>query len=482
MKDILTISSADEPDSPVNYKNGVKKKILTDSAKPNKEKTSSNDMKLEFILENISERTSFIRCNGGHEYRAYFMEVMNWYSQKFVSLMHLNSPFLDIILGVLIFVFAIGISMIITLWPQHDGILYPEYWYEPIAPIVLGYIMIVSATNIIECYLVMKYDLILRWKAFFQIFLATASSFSMPYVVAYVLWVYGLAYRHPMPFIGQLCALIQSIVRPIAFWFLFPSSLRIHDKEFRKRLVAFTTLFPLRFIMAIVYTRIASTVTTLPHNIQWCVAIFLPFLKKFNFWWTTKIGYKASGCVDLSAKLSMICAVTCTHSFVLTFILGSNIAPQTAYLIMVAEFICNTWDCIKIVKLHRQNSLLSKEQETEALKCLTLKEYLEVLIPAIYCVAFTIAYYGPNADILGNVRNDYWQFEKVENLLGKLNNIGIFFAIDVCRGVLFVISLWNFCKLNMLIMFGQIIRRFGFLILFWSSICLSGVSNLHSHE
>ena len=54
-----------------------------------------------------------------------------------------------------------------------------------------------------------------------------------------------------------------------------------------------------------------------------------------------------------------------THSFILTFILGSNITPVTAYLIMIAELMSNTWDFLKIIKLHQQDSVISKQQKTE---------------------------------------------------------------------------------------------------------------------
>ena len=177
----------------------------------------------------------------------------------------------------------------------------------------------------------------------------------------------------------------------------------------------------------------------------------------------------------------MICAVTCTHSFILTFILGSNITPVTAYLIMIAELMSNTWDFVKIIKLHQQDSVISKQQKTEAVNCLSLKEYLELLIPAIYCVSFAIAFHGPNAEILGNVRNGYWQYEKVDKLMEKLNNIGIFFAIDSLRSLLFGLTLWYFCKLNMLTAYGKVIRRFGFLVLFYGSICLNAVYKLLSY-
>ena len=374
-------------------------------------------------MDEKSKRITYIEDNEENGWNVESISSSFSGFQKILCHLQQKSMCLDIFLGILILLVSVCISMVITLWPQHDCIKYPEYWYEPVAPIIFGFIMIVSASNICECYLVMKVDLILTWKAFFKLFFVTASSFTVPYIIAYVIWTHGLELRHPMPFVGQLCALIQSIIRPIAFWFLFPASLRVDDREFRKKLIGFTTLFPLRFIMAIVYSRIASTITKLPNNIQWCMAIFLPFVKKFNIWWTTKIGYRAAGCIDQSARLSMICAVTCTHSFVLTFILGSNISSVTAYLIMVAEFITNTYECFKIIRLHRQNSILSKEQKSEALNCLALREYLEVLIPVTYCSAFTIAFYGPNANILGNIRNEYWQFVKVDNLVKKLRII-----------------------------------------------------------
>ena len=46
----------------------------------------------------------------------------------------------------------------------------------------------------------------------------------------------------------------------------------------------------------------------------------------------------------------------------------------------------------------------------EALKILVLCETLEFIMPLGYMACFVVAYYGPNADVLGNVKNDYWQY------------------------------------------------------------------------
>ena len=307
--DILTVTSGKRKGHPAVYDHSGKKTNLCSKS------PIINLQDLRNAIENGADKAFDFefpfwkeKKNERNEGNGFITDVLSSFTlsfyRRFFSIHH-ESRCLDIILGSLVFILAVCISMIVTLCPQHNGIIHPEYWYEPILPMTLGYIMIVSASNITECYLVMKVDLILTWKSFFKLFIVTASTCFIPYVVIYIVWVYKLGYRHPMPFIGQSSALIQSILRPVVFWFIFPPHLRIDDKVFRKTLLGFTSLFPLRFIMAIVYGRIASTITALPNNMQWCVAILLPLVKKINIWWTTKIGYKAAGCTDQSAQLSM---------------------------------------------------------------------------------------------------------------------------------------------------------------------------------
>ena len=46
----------------------------------------------------------------------------------------------------------------------------------------------------------------------------------------------------------------------------------------------------------------------------------------------------------------------------------------------------------------------------EALKVLVLAETLEFIMPLGYMSCFIVAYFGPNANVLGNVKNGYWQY------------------------------------------------------------------------
>ena len=113
------------------------------------------------------------------------------------------------------------------------------------------------------------------------------------------------------------------------------------------------------------------------------------------------------------------------------------------------------------------------------MRSLALKEFLEVLIPGIYFLSFMAAYYGPNAEIIGNVRNDYWAYEKVDDLGQKLNTIVIFFVIDAIRGLIFGLVLWNFSRSNLYAAYCYIIQYYGIYILLRSSFSINWVNGCY---
>ena len=200
-------------------------------------------------------------------------------------------------------------------------------------------------------------------------------------------------------------------------------------------------------------------------NYQWCLAIFFTLLKKFNIWWYTELARKASGGQENIARPVAIYGICVMHSISLTVLLGANITSTAAYLLMACDCIINTVSCAKIVKTHRNGIGTANSGQNDALNCLALKEFLELVIPAIYSASFLIAFYGPNAEIIGGVKSEYWGHERVDNLSKKFEKIGMFFAIDIIRGISFGLVLWRFCRLNLFKAYCVIIQKYGILIL-----------------
>ena len=142
---------------------------------------------------------------------------------------------------------------------------------------------------------------------------------------------------------------------------------------------------------------------------------------------------------------------------------------------MACDCIINTFSCAKIVKMYRHGTGTLSTKQNEALKCLALKEFLELIIPAIYSASFIIAFYGPNAEIIGGVKNEYWTYQRVTSLSNKFEKVGMFFVIDFIRGISFWLVLWRFCRLNLFKAYCVIVQTYGIPILLNIVSMLTGV-------
>ena len=79
--------------------------------------------------------------------------------------------------GFVIPIIAALYSATITCWPQHDIILHPEYWYEPIAPTLVSNILIATPAQLIGCSLVMNISFLMTTKNILIMLLSEAFGF-----------------------------------------------------------------------------------------------------------------------------------------------------------------------------------------------------------------------------------------------------------------------------------------------------------------
>ena len=84
----------------------------------------------------------------------------------------------------------------------------------------------------------------------------------------------------------------------------------------------------------------------------------------------------------------------------------------------------------------------------EIIEELSLTERIETIVPLTYMICFAIAYYGPNAEILGNVKLDLWQYKPVLDFGNYIRGVFILFVIDFMSLFLNGIILLTTCKIN----------------------------------
>ena len=75
-------------------------------------------------------------------------------------------------------------------------------------------------------------------------------------------------------------------------------------------------------------------------------------------------------------------------------------------------------------------------------------EAVEVFIPLILGLTIPLAYYGPNAGILGGIRNGYWHFKKIHDIGVVILELALMFSIDVFNFILICFLLYQFCHID----------------------------------
>ena len=97
----------------------------------------------------------------------------------------------------------------------------------------------------------------------------------------------------------------------------------------------------------------------------------------------------------------------------------------------------------------------------QLLQELVISEMVEGMVPLCYLVCFSMAYYGPNGELFGNILNSYWHFSAVEDPTHTIKNVCIFFLIDTLSLVLCALLLWYCCQINLYKAYVALQKEFG---------------------
>ena len=370
------------------------------------------------------------------------------------------------LLGIAVIVCASLLTLAFTCWPQHDAITYPEYWFEPIFMYNIIMAPCISAIVILRARIQLNAQKVLTFKSFlFYYFVRVAGSVTI-FISIHYYWVVHLRRPHPMPRTMLLHNLLMSfLVAPLGNWLVFPTDMKTKGNPFRKKILAFTALSWLRVLMGVGYAIILQPIVR-HKDYQLSLGIILPLLKKFNQWYNSKFTLWAFDWDLEAAAIENTIAVGCAHSFSLTVVLGSSqINSLNAYILVLADTLMNGWTVRHTIRLHHQGTDAANQQRNTFLKTLAMKEFIEILVPIVYCLVFTGSYLGPNYEIMGGIGVNRWHLQKVFNLYEKLQTIVIFTTLEFLRGAGFAFMLWKLYRLDLYSSYCYVMRNYGWYIL-----------------
>lgn len=441
-------------------------------SKPNVLEDGQNDSKRQRNTEN--HNPSSIPRRVGRQRGYHFFP--NNFDISFKSYSHLNG-----LLGIAIIVGISALTLAFTCWPQHNVILYPEYWYESIIPTNLILSFCNVSTIITYARMILKAQDILTLRVFWVYYFLAVMANVVIFVSIYCFWVKYLDLPHPMPLTGSVVALLMALlVIPVTNWFIFPREMKTKQNPFRKKILSWSILGRLRLLMTLAYGFVLSLPLVKNEDLQLGLGLLFPTLEAFNLWWNNKFSAWAFDCDGETAAIESLIAVQTTHSFSLTIALGSShINKWTTYILIFADTCVNGWSVKNIISNHRIGTENANTNKNNSLKLLALKEFLEILVPTVYCLSYTGSYMGPNYEIIGGMGSNLWHHERISSLYEKLEEISIFVIAESLRGVGFAVLLWKYFDLNMYSAYCDVIKNYGLYILVVGATINISVSNFH---
>ena len=232
-------------------------------------------------------------------------------------------------------------------------------------------------------------------------------------------------------------------------WIQQPRSKRI-DQQFQSRYKWYVFYRLVSVSIGQVYTLTAGIFENIKKDYQPVLVLALPVMRYSCVQLLLRIGNKARGENELSARFATGCRVACIHALFLAIVIGSTATLTTACLICLTDAILSLKSCFTIGKLRIGQGNDAQDKIKNNLQMFVMKETLEILIPITYCVIFCMVYFGPNAHLFGGFKTDYWQHNKLENIWDPVTKLFYFLLVDMLRIIVNAIILWKYCKISLL--------------------------------
>ena len=108
-----------------------------------------------------------------------------------------------------------------------------------------------------------------------------------------------------------------------------------------------------------------------------------------------------------------------------------------------------------------RNTEESKNKQIDAVMSLLFNEAVECIMPIAYCICLLMAYFGPNAELLGNIKNGSWNYNAIEDIGDACYWLILLFIVDLGSLLVCIFLLKVHCDMNILKMFLQVQQQIG---------------------
>ena len=355
---------------------------------------------------------------------------------------------------------SIVLTLPTTMYPLHDAIGNHEYWYECLIPYVLGWLpicVVIISTNGLLLFGVgglsaVKISVIMYCAAIIPL-IALECLF-------YFLWVNIGDYVWPMPFQGYIIMPAAGTSAMAIFYVLCTRTWKTSGHAKRK------TLYALVFLISMIigewfYKIMLYLFQNIDENYQWTLAFLILVVRALHFRMLKWCAAKTVGVEDATVTIIAAHFSAMRHVLFLSVNLV-NSTRLTSYLILGSDFVINVVSCAKIMVYIKNPSEKNEQRKRSAILVLIVNETVELVGPILYSLCLLLAYFGPNAEVLGNVKSGLWQYVAIDDIYETYFWIVLMVFIDLVSTVISFAVLQTYAHVNIIKAYIQMQKVLGY--------------------
>ena len=282
-----------------------------------------------------------------------------------------------------------------------------------------------------------------------------------------------MGYNFPVPFGNVPCSIIGSVVTYVATWLGFKSEFRSQPafrQKFKSFLLFQTVVITIGFhgfFINAAFEKLTTYQSKHGIQLQWTVAFLIPISRGIYERLLPKLLNKTAGPENEAAMFFIETGLGVSYTIYVTVALSSAYI-STTYWILGVELCINLLKTLQIIRMQNkvqggctaEEILIWRNKKQGMIRRLVAMETIEILVPVAYSICYATAYFGPNAKLIGGVKNNYWQNAEVIDIKDQLFVLLQMAGFDACGAIVIGTILRTKCKVNIFVECCNILKKY----------------------
>ena len=170
---------------------------------------------------------------------------------------------------------------------------------------------------------------------------------------------------------------------------------------------------------------------------------------------------------DVNARMVVASFLDIYHALFLAISVAGLANVVTTWAFFAVDFLFNAFGLFKIYKAAKK-SLVDVGEEVLGL---VQGMFIGFVVSLAYLASLLVIFHGPNAEVMGNIKNSYFDFAAISDLESTVRSILLIVGIETATSLATIGILQLKCKINPALVFLHLMKEYGFIItaqmLYW---------------